>query len=201
MAAPETGGVHAEQVAEAVLRAPRPSDKVQGILALQALGSDDALDQLLRILKDDPTALRDGGESQALSKALASYGVRGKTKLLRQLAETGPGSGPEGDAPPVDLFDTYFASAFDGARTEIGGATPDAPAQAKRLERLQAARADLEQALHQIGADTPTDRAPIGLPSFVLRTLLQMDLYVIVNQSRRSSSGRLPFCCAIRPPS
>ena len=73
----------AAQLADAVLRVQSPSAKVQGILALQAMGSAEALDELLRILSGDPSALENAGEYQALSAALASYGVQSKMKLLQ----------------------------------------------------------------------------------------------------------------------
>jgi hypothetical protein len=173
---PRAEAVHAEQIAAAVLRAPRSAAKTQGILALQALGSDEALDQLFRLLNDDPTTLKDSGESQALSRALASYGPRTKKTLVQRLAQVVPSGGHEADSPPADLFDRYFSSAFDGAKSEIGGGKADAPAQAKSLERLQAARADLEQALRQIETDAQPDPGATGLPNFVLRTFLQMDV-------------------------
>jgi hypothetical protein len=169
-------GVHAEKIAEAVLRAPRAAAKIQGILALRASGSDEALDQLLRLLSDDPSALKDDVEAQALSNALASYGARGKTKLLQRLAQAVPGPGREADPPPADLFDRYFSSAFDAAKSELGGTRPDAPAQAKGLERLQAAQADLEQALRQIETDAQAGSGDTALPGFILRTFLQMDV-------------------------
>src|SRR5260221_13804154 len=58
LAKPAVG--HAEQVGNAVLRARSPPAKGQGILALQAMRSDEALDQRLRVLSDDPTAVKDG---------------------------------------------------------------------------------------------------------------------------------------------
>jgi hypothetical protein len=169
-------GVHAEQISAAVLRAPRSATKIQGILALRALGSDEALDQLFRVLTDDPVILKDSALAQALSQALASYGLRAKPKLVQRLAQVVPGATHDADAPPAGLFERYFSPAFDGARSEVGGPKPDAPAQAKSLERLQAAQADLEQALRQIETDAQTDSATTGLPGFVLRTFLQMDV-------------------------
>jgi len=72
LAKPEVS--RAAQLGNAVLRARSPSAKVQGILALQAMASVEAVDQLFRILSDDPAALDDISEYQAL--------VRG-TRLLR----------------------------------------------------------------------------------------------------------------------
>jgi hypothetical protein len=169
-------GVHAEQIAGAALRASRAATKIQGILALRALGSDEALEQLFRLLNDDPTTLSDSAESQALSQALASYGIRAKPKLVQQLAQVVPNAAREEATPSFGLFDRYFSSAFDGVRSEVSAARSDAPAQAKSLERLQAAQANLEEALRQVEADAQPDPAATGLPGFILRTFLQMDV-------------------------
>ena len=96
--------VRATRLADAVLRSRIPAAKVQGILALQSLNSDEALDQLLRILSDDPTALKSGSEYQALSAALASYGAQAKPKLLQRFDGVSLSARPGAPAPPDDPF-------------------------------------------------------------------------------------------------
>jgi hypothetical protein len=96
-------GAPEERLPDAVLRAPSSDSRARGILALATLGSDEALAQLVRILRDDPRALRGGNESMALSSALASFGARARPALLRLMDEARVGQGP---APaPVDLLD------------------------------------------------------------------------------------------------
>jgi hypothetical protein len=68
-------------IGDAVIRSNNPVAKEQGIKTLQAIHSPEALDQLVRILKEG-SALQDAGEYAALSQALASYGVQAKPKLL-----------------------------------------------------------------------------------------------------------------------
>ena len=175
---------HAEQLGNAVLRAGSPAVKVQGIVALQALGSPEALDQLLRILREDGAALAGGSESQSLSKALASYGVQARTALVQQLEQTGPEARREAAAAPGDLFDRYFAVDFAGLKREMERGDPDPKSRAERAERLQVAQAELEQALRRLEADArveaETDARPAAarrrLPSFVMQTFLEMGL-------------------------
>ena len=100
---PEAG--RTAQLGDAVLRAQSPSAKVQGILALQNTGSAAALDQLLRILGDDPTALQNTGECQALSAALASYGVQARIKLLQRFNGVPLGARRTAPAAPGDAFE------------------------------------------------------------------------------------------------
>jgi len=174
LATPEL--THAEQLGDAVLRAGSPAAKVQGILALQALGTAEALDQLLRILSEDKAALAGGSEGQALSKALASYGVLARTPLLQRLEQSSPEVRREAAAPPGDLFDRYFAADFEGLKREIDREEPDPKARAERGERLQVAQDDLEQALRRLEADARPADGGRRLPAFVMQTFLGMGL-------------------------
>ena len=141
----------AEQIGNAVLRAQSQAVRVQGILALQASGSDDGLDQLLRILSEDPTALKGGSEYQALCKALCVLRSAGQDAAPSALRARDPRRAQDGGAPPGDLFERYLSADFQGLHGEIGGRSP----QAEGTERLQAAEADLKAALEHI---EPTHR-------------------------------------------
>ncbi len=166
----------AERLGDAVLRAESPAARVQGILALQALSSGEALEQLLRILSEDPEALKGGSEYQALSKALASYGVQARMKLLQRIDQVSPSARRNAAAPPGDLFERYFSAGFTGLTREIDGRSPDPAAQAGERERLQVAQAELKRALSQLETDTRPAREDSGLPAFIMQTLLQTGL-------------------------
>jgi hypothetical protein len=122
LARPEAS--RATRLGDAVLRARSPFAKVQGILALQAMGSLEAPDQLLRILRDDPTALTNSTEYQALSVALASYAVETKAKLLLLFDGVPPGHRRSALPPPGDPFER-----------ELAGRGPNPAAQATEAER------------------------------------------------------------------
>ena len=172
---PSRKAAPAELVGGAVLRATDLAVKVQGIMALQAMNSSEALEHLFRILADDPTALRDGGESQALSKALASFGTRATAELVRRFNQVSPPLRKGAPALGHDVFDRYFASAFESLDREINGQAIDPTAQAAALARLEAAERNLKLALKEVDPGA----APVGagniLPSFVLQTFLQMN--------------------------
>jgi hypothetical protein len=163
----------AEQLGHAVLRAESPAAKVQGILALQAMGSGEALDQLVRLLSDDPTVLKNGSEYQALAKALASYGVQAKAKLLRRLEQVSP-SARRAVPLPGDLLERYFSADFKELKSEIEQRRADPAARAAELERIQAAQTELKQALSRIQTDT--DPAESSVPALIMQTFLQMGL-------------------------
>lgn len=165
-----------EALGNAVLRAKSPAARVQGIRALQGVGSDEALEQLLRILHDDPEALQGGSESQALSTALASYGARAKPGLLQRLGEGSQSARRERAAPPGDLFDRYFSADFEELRREIDRRPPDPEAPFAGQGRLELAQAELRRALSQVEADAPSAQGDGSLPGFVMQTFLQMGL-------------------------
>ncbi|PYQ21223.1 MAG: hypothetical protein DMF79_08685 [Acidobacteria bacterium] len=152
----------AEQLANAVLRAESSAARVQGIVALQTLRSGEALDQLLRILSDDPAALQGGAEYQALSRALASYGAPARAKLRQRFDQVSPS-------------ERYFAAGFEELKSEIDGRSPN-PAAEEERERLQAARAGLKQALSLLEVDAPSAPGGGPLPAFIMQTFLQMSL-------------------------
>src|SRR5439155_11994648 len=165
-----------EHLADAVLRAERPASKVQGILALQATGSPESLDQLLRILSDDPALLKNGSEYQALAKALASYGAQAKPKLLERFVQVSPEARRAPAAPPGDLFERYFSADFAGLKSEIDGRSPDPATRAAELERIQAAQTELRQALSRIESDNRPVQGGGSVPSLILQAFLEMGL-------------------------
>ena len=164
----------AQQLGDAVLRAQSPAAKAQGIQALEAMRSGDAVEQLLRILGDDPAALQGGSEYQALSKALASQGAEAKIRLLQRFDQVGSGARGSATAPPGDLFELYFSADFEGLKREIERESPPVPA--GDVDRLQGARSELQRALSQVETDTRPGQANTGLPAFILQTFLQMDV-------------------------
>jgi hypothetical protein len=168
---PEAG--HAEQLGDAILRAGA-SAKVPGIRALQAMASAEALEQLLRVLREDPGATAGGAETEALSTALASYGEKARPALLKRLAEVPPGSRRDAAAPAGDLFERNFATAFDEVQHEVDRRLSDPAAKAEQQRRLEAARAELKRTLGEVEADTRPADADRTLPAFVLGTFLQM---------------------------
>jgi hypothetical protein len=166
---------HEEQLGNAILRA-EASGKVQGIRALQAMASAPALEQLLRVLREDPAATAGGAETEALSTALASYGERAKPGLLKRLAEVAPGSRREASAPAGDLFERSFAAAFAEVQHEVERRLSDPAAKAEQRRRLEAAEKELKRTLGEVEADTRPARGDRSLPAFVLGTFLQMSL-------------------------
>jgi len=163
----------AEKLGNAVLRAQSPAAKVQGILALQAMRSGDALDQLLHVLEVDSAALEGGGESQALSQALASYGADARVRLLHRFDQVSPNERGSATAPPGGLYERYFSADFDGLKREIERRTP--PASGGDLDRLQSTRAALQDISSRFEMETRSGPGNAGLPAFILQTLLQMD--------------------------
>jgi hypothetical protein len=153
------------QLGDAVLRARSPSAKVQGILALQAMASVEAVDQLLRILRDDPVALSDVSEHQALSAALASCSVHSKTKLLQRFNGVPLGARRSAPAPPGDPLER-----------ERADRSPNLAVQATEPDRPSTAPPDPKPTSSPIESETRPLPGAASLPSFIMQTFLQMDL-------------------------
>jgi hypothetical protein len=164
----------AEQLGGAVLRATDPGVKAQGILALQTMASGEAMEQLLRILDGDPAALRDGGEYQALSKALASFGARATAELVRRFEQASPALRKRAPAPGGDLFDRHFAGGFEALALQVKGGAIDPRAQAAALARLEAMQRNLKTVVAEVDSELAPGGTGDGLPAFVLQTFLQM---------------------------
>jgi hypothetical protein len=160
----------AEQIGKAVLRAQSQAAKVQGILALQASGSDDALQQLFLILTEDPAA-SSGSEYQPLCKAIASFGGRARAPLMQRFEHVSPAARRVAGAPAGDLFERYLSTDFQGLQGEI--ASRNQPGEGP--ERLLAAEADLKRALERIETETTPAQGGSGLPALILQTFLLMD--------------------------
>lgn len=165
LARPEVS--RAVQLGDAVLRARSPAAKVQGILALQAMASVEAVDQLLRILGEDSTALDNVSEYRALCAALASYGVQAKMKLLQRFNGVPPSARRSAPAPPDDVFEREIADRRG---------SPVAQAQAVTPERPTTAQPEPRPTSSAIESETQPVQGPGGMPSFVMQTFLQTGL-------------------------
>jgi hypothetical protein len=157
-------------IGDAVLQSANPATKIQGIKTLQTFPPDDAQKQLLRLLKDDPQALSDALVFEALSKAIASYGVAAKPELLAMFSQVDP-TRRKGDlSSDNDLFQRYFSASFEGLKKEIADQHPDA-----NLADIDSAAAGLQAQLSQLQANlASTDNGDPRL-GFVLHTFLGMD--------------------------
>ena len=161
---------HAVLIGEAILQSANPATKVLGIKTLQTLPAADAQQQLLRLLQDDPGTLSDAAVSEALSKAIASYGLAAKPELLGIFNQVDP-TRRKGDlASGNDLFQRYFSASFEGLKKEIGDQNP-----AANLANIDAAAAELQAQLSQVQASLASAGGGDPRLGFVLHTFLGMD--------------------------
>jgi hypothetical protein len=164
----------AARIGAAVRRAGEVTVRVEGIRALQAMSSPEALDELLRVLAEDPNALRGDAESWALSKGLAAYDGQATPKLLELLGRLSPAERLHASAPPGGMFERDLAATFEALKDKIGSQTADATVKAARLARLEGAKADLEQLLAEAEQDAAPRQSASPLAGFVLDTFLAM---------------------------
>jgi hypothetical protein len=165
-----------ERLAAAVLRAGAAPTKVAGIAALQAVHTPEALEQLLRILGDDPEALRDDEVRVALTKALASFGATAVPQLAERLNGIATGERRTAAEAPGDLFERCFAAPFAALAAEVAASEADAAARADASARLQAAAAELRRAVVEVNASALPAPAATALPAFLMGVFLAMEL-------------------------
>jgi len=156
----------------AVRHAGSTSLKVDGIRALQAMATPEALDELWRIATEDPGAMRGGAESAALARAIAAFGAAATPRLLELIGRLSPeerlhASGPASGGPGRDL-----APALDALKDEIEGSSDEPATRATRLSRLAGARAELDELESEVEAAPHAGGSPAA--AFVLDTFLAM---------------------------
>ena len=163
----------AARTGDAVRHAQSASVKVDGIRALQAMASPEALDELWRVVTEDPGAVRGGAESAALSRALAALGAQATPRLLELIGRLSPAERLHASGPTAGGLERDLAPALDALKDQIEKSSPDPAARAARLARLAGARADLDQLESEIEAAPRTGGSPIA--AFVLDTFLAMN--------------------------
>jgi hypothetical protein len=165
-----------EQIASLVMQSHDPGIQILGIRALEGLHSSQALEQLLRVLNERSGLLRDAALFQALSKALASYGVQAKGPLLDVFNKVAPSLRSQSTGLGDDLFTRYFAGSFESVRNEIKDQKGDPTDQETQVARVNAVEAELKKTL----ADSQAERLKVAdgdlRQDLVLRTFLSMNL-------------------------
>jgi hypothetical protein len=163
----------AVMMGDAVIRTTSPAAKEQGIKTLQTIHSTEALDQLIRILKEG-SALQDAGEYEALSQAIASYGVQAKPQLL-DVFQKAP---PEKQAVSFsdDLYGRYLSDSINALRQEITNQTADPRTRQATLDQLDTAVSGLQRTLTDIQSNQLSLDYAASQQDFVMHTCLAMNL-------------------------
>lgn len=157
-----------DEVARAVQSAEDPAVKRTGIEVLARFQSPEALNQLLRLAREDEAALRDAPTSRALSQAVAGYGIEARDPLLALFNSVDPAEA--GGSLPDDLYGRYFDAAFAGLQAEVQSMSPEQSA------RVDAARAGLKAALEDLQSASSASAQGNPRPLFVLQTFQAMGI-------------------------
>jgi hypothetical protein len=162
------------QLGDAILSSDNPATKIQGMKALAAIHTSDALDQLLRVLSNDPGVLKDAGEYEALSTAVASYGVDAKLKLLDIFTKAPPDSSKSSTLGGDDLYTHYFSLPANALRSEITSQTTDPATRQAQLAKMDGLISTMKTDLADI--QTPAKGDIFTSQDFVLDTLMKMSM-------------------------
>jgi hypothetical protein len=166
----------AERIASLVIKTSNPSTKKIGIQALEGFHSAAGLGQLVRVLNEGSESLRDAGVFEALSKAIASYGVQAKAPLLDMFSKVNPSLRGRPGGVSDDLFGRYFAGSFDSLRNEVKGQNLDPAKQDAQIAQVDAAEAELKKSLADMRGQLSKTESGDPRLEFVLRTFLGMKL-------------------------
>jgi hypothetical protein len=165
-----------EQIASLVIQSRDPSTQMLGIRALAGLHSSQGLGQLVRVLNERSELLRDAGLFQALSKALAFYGVQAKEPLLETFNKVPPSLRSKSVGPSENLFTRYFAGSFESLRDEVKNQNESAADQEAQLAQVDAAEAEMKKTLANFQAERLKAAGGDLRLDLVLRTFLSMNL-------------------------
>jgi hypothetical protein len=166
----------AEKIASLVIQADNPSTKTIGIQTLAGFHSPEGLGQLVRVLNERSESLRNAGLFEALSKAIASYGIQAKAPLIDAFNKVDPSLRSKSTGLSDDLYARCFAGSFESLRNEVKNQNPDPADQEEQFAQIGAAEAQLKKTLANIGAQ-PLKVASGDLRlDFVLHTFLGMNL-------------------------
>lgn len=162
------------QIGDAVLSSDNPVTKIQGMKALEAIHSNDALDQLLRLLSSDPSVLKDAGEYEALSHAVAFYGLDAKLKLLDIFGKLPPSDSKSSTLGGDNLYVRYFSLPLTALRAELSAQTFDSATRQAQLAKVDGLVSTMKTNLAEI--QSPGTGAGYTTQDFILDTLMQMDI-------------------------
>ncbi len=101
----------------------------------------------MRVLNSDPSVLKDAGEYEALSQAVASYGVDAKLKLLDIFTKLPPDTSQPVTLGSEDLYTRYFSLPADALRREINSQTTDLATRQAQLAQLDGLIATMKTSL------------------------------------------------------
>jgi hypothetical protein len=166
----------AEQIASLVIQSRDPLTQRLGIQALAGLQSPRGLGQLVRVLNEGGDLLSDAGLVDALSKAIASYGVEAKGPLLEAFNKAAPSIRNKPSGLREDFFTRYFAASFVGLRNEIRNQNETPDNHEERLARVDAAEAQLKKILTDLWVECFKSMGADLRLDVVLRTFLSMNV-------------------------
>lgn len=165
-----------DEVGAIAMRAENPATKQLSIQVLQGFQSPQALNQLVRLANEDGSALADPAVAEALSKAIAAYGVTARDPLLAIFRSIDPQQTGGASTVAGDLFDRYFGQSFESLKIEVTNNTLDPIAREAQLAQIQAAQAQLKSALTDVRYTPLRAGGSDPRPDFVLQVFLAMDL-------------------------
>jgi len=161
-------------IGDTVTAASSVDTKREGVETLRTIHSDLCLDELLRILEVDKSALDDWEFYDAMAGALASYESEARDQLLdtfyrcdEQMKRIPRALGP-------DLHSRYFEGAFDALEQQVQDETLDPERRQGLLIQLEQIEIELKSGLGEFEEAEPLPESGEPILNVLLDAFLQM---------------------------
>ncbi len=161
-----------ERIDDVILSSTSEDTKIAGIRLLRQVGSDGALDELVKIAERDKASLSRGLVYDALQKAIVCYGGKAEPSLIKLLeANRKPELAQRIDGK--DIYEHLFKSRFKNLKDELSTAA-DGDRKYKALLKAQQLEQQVELGLNDSELDGIETRRVNGSAYFALDTLLKL---------------------------
>lgn len=162
-------------IGSAIVSAESYETKVQGVYTLAAVRTSASLDELFRVIEQDPVALSDGRFYSSMSEALAFYGSDSRDRLILMLRNRDDMNSSASIWPAPGLHRKYFEGSFDELRSDVERAALDAADREAQLLRIDEAEVQIRVAMQEIESAQSLVERGDPILDFVLDTFLLME--------------------------
>jgi hypothetical protein len=163
-------------ISAAILQSSDIRTKVAGINALGAIRDPNNLNQLTQILSQTGSDLKNAIYYQALSKAIASYGIEARPALIGQFSRWSQAISPAPFVSTSTLYDQYFADSIQALRSAISNQDLDSAEKTAQLQQLNDIENNLQSDLDHLQVNAVKDTASDIRLDFILDTFFRMTI-------------------------
>jgi hypothetical protein len=164
------------QMSTVIIDSKSPFTKVEGIKAINSSHTPADMEQLFILLNSDPADLTNQLVADALSQAIASYGVAAKPGLLAAFQKHAKVGQTDTAKVPDSLYDRYFAQSIAGMQAEINAQAVDAKTKQDLLQQVTDLSNQIKTGLNGVQSQTFQSSQGDPILDVVMDACLQMTI-------------------------